>query len=48
MKLYLAELPRSSFQNKIVYVRCYQRFRYGMWETVRSHFRRWPERYRAH
>lgn len=28
---------------RIVYVREYLRCRYGKWEQVRSHLRKWPE-----
>jgi hypothetical protein len=28
----------------VVFVREYLRFRFGRWETVRSHYRNWPQR----
>ena len=36
------EHDRHSEAAKVVYVRDYNRFRYGKWEHVSSHFRSWP------
>jgi hypothetical protein len=42
------EVPMAAFVKRmpwgrIVYVREYLRCRYGKWEQVRSHLRKWPE-----
>jgi hypothetical protein len=40
----VSELSQKLTDDMTVYVREYQRFRYEKWETIVSHFRRWPRR----
>jgi hypothetical protein len=38
------ETDGATIEGIIVFVREYLRYRFGRWESVRSHYRNWPQR----
>ena len=42
MEALMSALPKLQIMEKTVFVHSYMRRRYGKWETVVSHHRRWP------